>query len=112
MNALNEAVTKKGAPQFDVDGILKRGVVVRHLILPQNTNESINIINNLKNISSKIVFSLMSQYTPFGNILSEFFLALNYSCHKCAKYRILEYIVGESHGKRRPCILIRYVMVA
>ena len=29
-----------------------------------------------------------------------------------AKFGILAYIVGESHGKRRPCILIRYVMVA
>lgn len=64
VSALNEAVSLKGAPQFDSDGILKRGVVVRHLILPQNTNESISIIENLGNISEKIVFSLMSQYVP------------------------------------------------
>lgn len=64
MSALNEAISLKGAPQFDSDGILKRGVVVRHLILPQNTNESITIIENFSNISEKIVFSLMSQYVP------------------------------------------------
>ncbi len=64
MSALNEAVSLKGAPQFDSDGILKRGVVVRHLILPQNTNESISIIENLSSVSENIVFSLMSQYVP------------------------------------------------
>lgn len=53
-----------GKPQFDENGIIKRGVVVRHLILPSSTNDSIEIINWLKSNTPNIVFSLMSQYVP------------------------------------------------
>lgn len=53
-----------GAPQFDKNGMLKRGVVVRHLILPSSTNDSIDIIKWLNDNTPGIVFSLMSQYVP------------------------------------------------
>lgn len=53
-----------GKPQFDENGIIKRGVIVRHLILPSSTNDSIEIINWLKNNTPNIIFSLMSQYVP------------------------------------------------
>lgn len=56
-----------GKPIFDENGILKRGVVVRHLILPSSTSESIKIIDWLNNNASNIVFSLMSQYVPMYN---------------------------------------------
>lgn len=53
-----------GPPVFDDNGLLKRGVVVRHLILPCSTNDSINIINWLNQNAPNIVFSLMAQYVP------------------------------------------------
>ena len=53
-----------GKPVFDEKGILRRGVVVRHLILPSNTNDSLKAIEWLNDNAPDIVFSLMSQYVP------------------------------------------------
>lgn len=57
-----------GEPVFNEDGIMQRGVIVRHLVLPLATNEAIKVcdwvFSNLKNS----YFSLMAQYTPCGNL--------------------------------------------
>lgn len=46
------------------NGNLKKGVIIRHLVLPNHTDDSINILNWIKeNISNPFV-SLMGQYTP------------------------------------------------
>ncbi len=50
------------------DGILKRGVVVRHLILPQNVDESLEILEFLSDKIGDNYLSIMSQYTPYGNL--------------------------------------------
>ncbi|MBR5438768.1 MAG: radical SAM protein [Clostridia bacterium] len=51
------------------NGLLKSGVVVRHLILPMCQNDSVEIVNWFeKNNKNGAYFSLMSQYTPYGNI--------------------------------------------
>ncbi len=63
-SAISHAVRIKGEPQFDDRGLLKRGVIVRHLILPGSTNDSINLIKWLNDNTSGIIFSLMSQYVP------------------------------------------------
>lgn len=63
-NAIKEAVEVVGEPAFDQNGLLKRGVIVRHLILPQSTNDSINIIKWLNENTPDIIFSLLSQYVP------------------------------------------------
>ena len=51
---------------FDGDGIIKRGVILRHLILPSCRKDSIKILDNVAEICdiSKIRLSIMSQYTP------------------------------------------------
>lgn len=65
--AILEMVKQK--PLVIENGIIKSGVIVRHLILPQNTDESINIINWYKdNVGDSAYLSVMSQYTPFGEI--------------------------------------------
>ncbi len=62
--AIKKAYEIKRAPKFDKNGILQRGVVVRHLILPQATNDAIRIIEWLNENTPGICFSLMSQYVP------------------------------------------------
>ena len=62
--AIIEAVKQKGKPVFNGEGIIQSGVIVRHLILPQSTNDSIEIIKWLHNNVPEVVFSLMSQYVP------------------------------------------------
>lgn len=50
------------------NGLMKRGVIVRHLILPQNVDESIKILDFLKQVIGDNYLSLMSQYTPYGKL--------------------------------------------
>lgn len=51
------------------DGLMKNGVIVRHLILPMNSKDSVSIAEwFIKNRKNGAKFSLMSQYTPFGDI--------------------------------------------
>ena len=51
------------------NGLMKSGVIVRHLILPLCSNDSIAIIKWFsENKVNEPYFSLMSQYTPFGDI--------------------------------------------
>lgn len=51
------------------DGIIQKGLIIRHLILPANVQESKNILLWIKeNLPCDTYVSLMSQYTPYGNI--------------------------------------------
>ena len=51
------------------NGLMTSGVCVRHLILPMNLNETSNIIGWFdENNKNNAYFSLMAQYTPFGDI--------------------------------------------
>jgi putative pyruvate formate lyase activating enzyme len=62
---------KEQAPEniYDDEGIIKKGLIVRHLILPKNTNQSIDILSWIKNnLGEDTTVSLMSQYTPYGKI--------------------------------------------
>ena len=49
------------------NGIMKRGIIIRHLVLPKNTEQSIKILNWIsENLPKDTYISLMSQYTPCG----------------------------------------------
>jgi putative pyruvate formate lyase activating enzyme len=50
------------------DGLLKSGVIVRHLVLPLGVSDSKNILDWFSTIKEKAYINVMSQYTPFGNI--------------------------------------------
>ncbi len=51
------------------DGIIQKGLIIRHLILPANVQESKNILLWIsENLPKDTYISLMSQYTPYGNI--------------------------------------------
>lgn len=55
--------------EYSKNGMLKKGVLVRHLILPINIADSLNILDWLnENTDKKALVSLMAQYTPFGDI--------------------------------------------
>lgn len=48
---------------YDGDN-LKKGVIIRHLVLPNHTDDSINILEWIKKNVSNPLISLMGQYTP------------------------------------------------
>lgn len=53
---------------FDQNGLMKQGVIVRHLVLPQNTSDSKKILDWYSQFKDFAFINVMSQYTPFGNI--------------------------------------------
>lgn len=54
---------------YDDEGIIRTGLIVRHLVLPQNTNQSIKILEWIReNLGTDTAISLMSQYTPCGKV--------------------------------------------
>lgn len=72
MNAVAEMVRQTGKPSFDENGAIKSGVIVRHLVLPNQYKDSIEIIKRLgERFGGEILFSLMSQYTPFGKVKTD-----------------------------------------
>lgn len=64
--AILEMYRQVGGVVFDDEGMLKRGLVIRHLILPGLSGESIRILDWIKeNLPLDIVVSVMSQYLPY-----------------------------------------------
>ena len=53
---------------FGEDGLMKSGTIVRHLVLPQNVPDSLSVLDFLSDFKDKIYLSVMSQYTPYGDI--------------------------------------------
>lgn len=76
-SAIAEMFRQVGAPQFYDNGIMKKGVIVRHLLLPHHLEESKKIVKYLYGTYKNDIFiSLMNQYTPMPqmaehNILKE-----------------------------------------
>lgn len=63
--AIDKMVRFTGNKEFDSEGILQRGVIVRHLCLPSHTEDSKKIIEYVyKRYGERVVLSIMSQYTP------------------------------------------------
>ena len=50
------------------DGKMLSGCIVRHLILPLAAYDSVEIVKFISTLPEDVYFSLMSQYTPFGDI--------------------------------------------
>lgn len=63
--ALDEMVSQQGECVFDKDGVIQKGVIVRHLVMPGGVGDAKKITRYLhRRYGDKIYISLMSQYTP------------------------------------------------
>ena len=69
--AIREMVRQTGPCQFGEDGLLKKGVVIRHLILPGQLEGAKAVMDWIAREfePGTVLFSLMSQYTPWGRAL-------------------------------------------
>lgn len=65
--AIREMVRQVGVPKYDSDGMMKSGVLIRHLILPGHTKNSIAVLEKIAAEFPSIPVSLMAQYTPPEN---------------------------------------------
>ncbi len=71
-SALNAMVGLIGDPVFDCEGMMQRGVIVRHLLLPGHKKNAKDIIMHVyEAYGDKVYISLMNQYTPFARLLEK-----------------------------------------
>ena len=67
--AILEMFRQTGPCQFGPDGLLKKGVIIRHLVLPGQLEAAKEVMDWVKNTFAPgdVLFSLMSQYIPYGH---------------------------------------------
>lgn len=70
LGAICEMYRQTGPFVLDNDGIMRSGVLIRHLILPGSAENTLRVIDAVEdNLPAKgIMFSLMSQYTPMPGL--------------------------------------------
>lgn len=67
--AVRRMLELSGILKTDENGIAESGVLIRHLILPSNTKNSIAVLERIaEEFGNEVPVSLMSQYTPHGKI--------------------------------------------
>lgn len=70
--AIDEMVRQCGGSDketYDSRGIIKRGVIVRHMVLPSHTKDSMKVLEHLhRRYGDDISISIMSQYTPVNRL--------------------------------------------
>lgn len=70
--AIAEMIGQVGEPVFDERGIMKKGVIVRHLVLPGYLEDSKNIIKYLyQTYGDSVYISIMNQYTPMPAVAED-----------------------------------------
>lgn len=69
-DAVREMFRQRGAYKLDEDGLLTSGVLIRHLILPGQDENTMSVIDFIEREFSPgdVLFSLMSQYTPMPGL--------------------------------------------
>ena len=74
-SAISEMFCQVGKPQFYKNGIMKKGVIVRHLLLPNHLEESKQIVKYLFDTYKNDIFiSIMNQYTPMSQVADHIYL--------------------------------------
>ena len=67
VTAITAMVRQTGAPQYNADGMLTRGTVIRHLMLPGLSSDTAQVLRDIAvRFGDTVLVSLMRQYTPFG----------------------------------------------
>ena len=70
LKAIEEMLKQVGLPVLE-DGIMKKGVIVRHLVLPGHIKASKSAIEAIYNaFGNDVYISIMKQYTPMPHIMS------------------------------------------
>ena len=65
--AIKEMLRQTGPVELDAAGVIRRGTIIRHLILPGCAEESVQILNYIHDELPGAWVSLMAQYLPFGD---------------------------------------------
>lgn len=76
--AIQEMQNQVGSPIFNEDGVMQKGMIVRHLVLPHNIKNSKKILKWMKeNLKNDTYISIMAQYFPTFKAKTEEYTELN-----------------------------------
>ena len=89
-NALKEVYRQQTECVFENE-IMKKGVIVRHLLMPQATRDAIEIFEWVRENLPNAYFSMMSQYLPYGR--AEDFADINRKITRREQEKVLSYIL-------------------
>jgi len=84
--AIDEMYAQVGPYEIGEDGLMKKGVIIRHLVLPgqlENTKRVIDYVAS-RFAPNEVLFSLMSQYTPQKGATGAMARRLNHAEHRAA----------------------------
>lgn len=91
LNAIREMYRQQPENVFDEKGIMKKGIIIRHLVLPGNTKNSIAVIKLIEeNFGCNIPVSLMAQYIPYG--IAEEYPEINRKITKREYKKVVEFL--------------------
>ena len=91
--AVAEMVRQRGEAEFSADGLMKSGVIVRHLVLPGHKSAAREILRDLhERYGERIWISIMSQYTPLRPVPGH--PELNRRVTKREYREVVDYAIG------------------
>jgi len=86
IKSIKEMVRQVGDSLVEDDGIAKRGIIIRHLILPGFIENSLEVLKLIKeHISVSVPLSIMSQYTPVPSMKNHPHLGRRITCEEYEK---------------------------
>lgn len=92
--AIEEMYRQVGDCEFDESGLLKKGVLVRHLILPNNLLNTKGVLREFNKLAEgrKMLFSLMAQYTPIKSQRLLAFPELSRTITEAELFSVMRYL--------------------
>lgn len=78
-DAIEEMYRQTGPYVINDDGIMQKGVIIRHLILPNAIENTIKVIKRVSErfAPGEVLFSLMRQYLPYGQVSANKYAEIN-----------------------------------
>ena len=70
LKAMVGEVRRRGGVQHDEAGIMRRGIIVRHLVLPGHSDDSCRVLDMIWDAVGDVPISVMNQYTPNATMRS------------------------------------------
>lgn len=97
--AIKEMYKQVGEPIFDENGIIKKGVIIRHLILPNHIQNTEHILKWIKDtFDNKVYVSVMAQYFPTYKAKNDDKLNRKISTREYKKVENYMYLLGTENG--------------
>ncbi len=65
--AISRMIAQTGKPRYDADGMMIKGTIIRHLILPGHIMNSLAVLRRISQLP-EVPVSIMAQYTPYNEL--------------------------------------------